>query len=140
MSAPAGATRRAGPHSVGIHRRLPIVTPPGLTGLAGWVNRPKMHAPRRCLLVVLLPALGAGGLVARAHATAPASNAHAVLIAQAEVSMDQAVKMVEQRFKARVVRAEAQRADGRTVYVLRLLNDSGHVWTVRVDAASGEIL
>jgi len=99
-----------------------------------------MYAPRHCLLVVLLPALAAGGLAARADATAPASDTHAILVAQAGVSMDQAVKMVEQRFKARVVRAEAQREDGRTVYVLRLLNDSGHVWTVRVDAASGEIL
>ena len=54
--------------------------------------------------------------------------------------MDQAVKMAEQRFKARVVRAEAQQNEGRTVYVLRMLNDSGRVWTVRVDASSGAVL
>lgn len=54
--------------------------------------------------------------------------------------MDQAVKMAEQRFKARVVRAEAQQNEGRTVYVLRMLNDSGRVWTVRVDASSGTVL
>ena len=53
--------------------------------------------------------------------------------------MDQAVKMVEQRFRARVVKAESQRDGARTVYVLRLLNDSGRVWTVRVDAMSGAI-
>jgi uncharacterized membrane protein YkoI len=56
------------------------------------------------------------------------------------VSMDQAVKMAEHRFKARVVRAESQVSDGRTVYVLRLLNDSGRVWTVRVDASNGMVL
>ncbi|HET9389659.1 MAG TPA: PepSY domain-containing protein [Steroidobacteraceae bacterium] len=56
------------------------------------------------------------------------------------MSMDQAVKMAEQRFKARVVRAEAQQNEGRTVYVLRMLNDSGRVWTVRVDASSGTVL
>lgn len=56
------------------------------------------------------------------------------------LSMDQAVKMAERRFKARVVRAEAQEEAGRKIYVLRMLNDSGRVWTVRVDAATGEVL
>jgi uncharacterized membrane protein YkoI len=60
-------------------------------------------------------------------------------MAQSSVSMDQAVKMVEQRFGARVVKAESRRDGARTVYVLRLLNESGRVWTVRVDAASGAI-
>jgi uncharacterized membrane protein YkoI len=54
--------------------------------------------------------------------------------------MDQAVKMAEQRFKARVVRAEAQHDGVRTIYVLKMLNEAGHVWTVRVDAANGVIL
>ncbi len=99
-----------------------------------------MVAPRLPLLAVLLPALGAGSLAVRAHATIPLPEARVIQLAEAGVSMDQAVKMVEQRFKARVVRAETQHEDGRTIYVLRLLNDSGHVWTVRVDAASGVIL
>ena len=68
----------------------------------------------------------------------PAAPAQASM-AQTSVSMDQAVKMVEQRFRARVVKAESQREGERTVYVLRLLNESGRVWTVRVDAASGAI-
>ncbi|MDB6090249.1 MAG: hypothetical protein JWN85_3033 [Gammaproteobacteria bacterium] len=54
--------------------------------------------------------------------------------------MDQAVKMAEQRFKARVVRAEAQQDGGNTIYVLRMLNESGHVWVVRVDASNGAVL
>ncbi|MBS0364811.1 MAG: PepSY domain-containing protein [Proteobacteria bacterium] len=57
--------------------------------------------------------------------------------AAAGLSMDQAVKAAEQRYHARVVKAEPQNDGGRTVYVLRLLNESGKVWTVRVDAASG---
>ena len=48
--------------------------------------------------------------------------------------------MAEQRFKARVVRAEAQHDGSHTVYVLRMLNESGHVWTVRVDASNGAVL
>jgi len=63
-----------------------------------------------------------------------------LVLAVARVSMEQAVKMAEQRFKAKVVRAEAQQSGGRTVYVLRMLNESGHVWTVRVDAANGAVL
>jgi uncharacterized membrane protein YkoI len=63
-----------------------------------------------------------------------------IVVAAAGISMEQAVKMAEQRFKARVVRAEAQHDDGHTVYVLRMLNESGRVWTVRVDASSGAVL
>jgi len=48
--------------------------------------------------------------------------------------------MAEQRFKARVVRAESEQNAGHTVYVLRMLNESGRVWTVRVDAANGAVL
>jgi uncharacterized membrane protein YkoI len=66
--------------------------------------------------------------------------AEPVVVVTPGVSMDQAVKMAEQRFKARVVRAETQRDGARTIYVLKLLNDAGHVWTVRVDAANGVIL
>jgi hypothetical protein len=56
------------------------------------------------------------------------------------LSIDQAVEMVEQRFNARVIRAESRDEGGRTVYVLKLLNDSGRVWIVRVDAASGSVM
>jgi Peptidase propeptide and YPEB domain len=56
------------------------------------------------------------------------------------MSMDQAVRMAEQRFKARVVRAESQQSGNHTIYVLRMLNESGRVWTVRVDASSGAVL
>jgi len=63
-----------------------------------------------------------------------------MVIAAASVSMEQAVKMAEQRYKAKVVRAETQHNDGRTVYILRLLNESGRVWTVRVDATNGSVL
>jgi uncharacterized membrane protein YkoI len=72
-----------------------------------------------------------------AGAAAIAAAAPATAAAPAQMSMDQAVKMAEQRYQARVVKAEAQRNGAHTVYVLRLLNDSGKVWTVHVDAASG---
>lgn len=48
--------------------------------------------------------------------------------------------MTEVRYHARVVKAEAQHDNGHVIYVLRLLNEAGRVWTVRVDAASGAVL
>jgi uncharacterized membrane protein YkoI len=95
-----------------------------------------MNGWRAALLILCLPVVGAS---AAAVAAAPAEPAGRTVVARAAVSMDQAVKMVEERFQARVVKAEAQKGDGRTVYVLRLLNDSGKVWTVRVDAADGSV-
>jgi peptidase YpeB-like protein len=56
------------------------------------------------------------------------------------MTIDQAVEMVERRFNARVIRAEARDEGGRTVYVLRLLNDSSRVWVVKVDAATGSVM
>lgn len=96
-----------------------------------------MNAWRATLLFFLwLPPVGAALPAASATAVEPAGG---TLVASAAVSMDQAVKMVEQRFHVRVVKAEAHKDNGRTVYVLRLLNDSGKVWTVRVEAADGSV-
>lgn len=62
------------------------------------------------------------------------------LCASAALTMDQAVKTVEKRYHSRVIKAQAEKDAGRTVYVLRLLNESGQVRTVRVDASSGVVL
>jgi uncharacterized membrane protein YkoI len=53
------------------------------------------------------------------------------------ITLDRAVAMAEQQYKARVVRASTGEIDGRHVYVLRLLSDQGRVWTVHVDAETG---
>jgi len=82
----------------------------------------------------------ASGLCLEARAAATDAQPQRAIVAASSVSMDQAVKMAEQRFKARVVRAEAQHEGIRTIYILKLLNDAGHVWTVRVDATNGAIL
>ncbi len=54
--------------------------------------------------------------------------------------MDQAVRLAQRRFRARVVRAETETQGDRTIYVLRMLDGTGRVFAVRVDAASGAIL
>jgi uncharacterized membrane protein YkoI len=91
---------------------------------------------------MILAGLASGAAVANRQGLEPASEirAHAETRAQGGMSLDAAVQMVQQRYKARVVRAETRQENGRTVYVLRLLNTDGKVWTVRVDADSGAVL
>ncbi len=95
---------------------------------------------RVIISAVLILGLAAGaGLEARAVVT-PDKAGPPAAVATAGLSMDQAVKMAEQRFRARVVRAEAEHEGVHIVYILKLLNEAGRVWTVRVDAANGAIL
>lgn len=55
------------------------------------------------------------------------------------ISLDEAVRMAEQQYRARVVRTDVQDEDGRKVYVLKLLSEDGRVHTVRIDAATGRM-
>ncbi len=86
------------------------------------------------LAVTIVPAWSSAQSITIVH------NVGAVVLADSRISMEQAVKMAEQKFKARVVRAQSEDEGGKTIYVLRLLNDSGRVWTVRVDAATGSMI
>jgi uncharacterized membrane protein YkoI len=98
----------------------------------------RFSPPALVLAVALVTAITAAVPPVRAE-----ENRHPVTLGStigSTISMDQAVKMAEQRFKARVVRAEAQQNGGGTIYVLRMLNESGHVWVVRVDASNGAVL
>jgi uncharacterized membrane protein YkoI len=100
-----------------------------------------MNLRRFIGLALLLAASGAAGAASDPPSTGPAAREPTkVALAAASVSMDQAVKLAEQRFHARVVKAGTEQDNGHTVYVLRLLNEAGRVWTVRVDAASGTFL
>jgi uncharacterized membrane protein YkoI len=95
---------------------------------------------RSTALIVLCAAAAATGaalVYASVSSTHPA--AAPLVMPRDGMSIDQAVRMVEERYHARVVKAETERDEGRTVYVLRLLNDAGKVWTVRVDSLSGSV-
>ena len=102
-----------------------------------------MKAVRTWVVAAIALVLPASMLVMRAHAT-PATPSQAVILRpplrHASLSLPQAVRMAQHRFKARVVRAETQLQGDRTIYVLRMLDDGGRVFAVRVDAASGSIL
>lgn len=93
-------------------------------------------SPRRFIALSVLLGCGLAGASISSAAPPPAPAAGA----SSAVSLDEAVKIAEQRFHARVVKAETQQGEGRTLYVLRLLDEAGRVWTVRVDAASGAVL
>lgn len=99
-----------------------------------------MRTPRHTSSLLMLLAVAACSAHAGEHeATTRPSDSRRIVVADSGMSLDQAVKMVEKRYKARVVRTETRKEGDRKVYVLRLLNDAGRVWTVRVDAASGSI-
>jgi uncharacterized membrane protein YkoI len=53
------------------------------------------------------------------------------------MSLDEAVRMVESRYRARAVKAETVNNGGKRVHEIRLLNADGKVWKVRVDAETG---
>ncbi|HEY6483626.1 MAG TPA: PepSY domain-containing protein [Steroidobacteraceae bacterium] len=98
---------------------------------------------RRLPRIAWLAALAAVVTIAwlpEASAQTPAQQMRPAAHSAGPMTLDQAVKMAEQRFKARVVRAQSRKDDGHTTYVLRLLNDSGRVWTVRINAANGSVL
>jgi len=55
------------------------------------------------------------------------------------MSLQSAIAMVQSRFDATVVKTDVIDEGGHRVYSLRLLNREGRVWTVRVDAETGQI-
>jgi len=65
----------------------------------------------------------------------------AVMFQSGGISRDQAVAMMQAKYRARVVRAETEQEGGRVVYNIRLMaQDGSRVWSVRVDAATGREL
>jgi uncharacterized membrane protein YkoI len=57
--------------------------------------------------------------------------------AQASISLDQAVKMAQNRYQSKAVKAETVDEGGRRVHRIRLLSAEGMVRTVHVDAQTG---
>lgn len=55
------------------------------------------------------------------------------------VSLDQAVSMAENRYRARAVKAQQSVSGDRIVYHIRLLSGDGKVRTVQVDAQTGQM-
>ena len=99
-----------------------------------------MKAVRASVIAAMALALGAGVLLASAQQPPAASRVAVGRTSPRRVSMAQAVRLAQRHFRARVVRAETRTQGDRTIYVLRMLDDTGRVFAVRVDAVSGAIL
>lgn len=57
----------------------------------------------------------------------------------AAVSLDQAIEMVQSRYRAKVIKADVANDGGKRIYLLRVLSPEGRVFAVRVDAESGRM-
>lgn len=67
-------------------------------------------------------------------------NSPAVDADEVRVSMNDAVTMVQQRFNATAVKTETVRDGDRVIYRIRLVSaDHARVWTVTVDAQTGQV-
>lgn len=100
-----------------------------------------MKAVRICWVAAVALMLGGGAALAGMHEPPPSRTpVRRIAPRPTQVSMYQAVRLAQRRFRAQVVRVETQTEGGRTIYVLRMLDGAGRVFAVRVDAASGAIL
>ncbi len=89
---------------------------------------------RSAAIALTASLLAAAPLLGTARAAQPPPATHA-----AELSLEQAVELVQQRTGARVVRAERTVEGDEVIYRLRLLAADGRVMTVRVHAATGRV-
>jgi len=90
--------------------------------------------------VIVAALLCAAGVSARPQAvvTTPSLIPPSRLL-QTGMSLDQAAAMVQAKYRAQVMRANTVQEDGRIVHYIRLMSvDRSRVWTVRVDAATGQ--
>jgi uncharacterized membrane protein YkoI len=117
-------------------------------------ERPRLRQSHRAVTVLLAAtavfaaaagvapdaaAAGRGGPVDSAG-TAVLLDSSGDLALKSDLSLDEAIDRAQKRYRARVVRAEQVEQGGRVVYVLRLLSDDdGRVFTIRVDARSGDM-
>jgi len=58
---------------------------------------------------------------------------------EAGISLDAAVARAQNRYRAKAVKADVSNEGGRRIYYIRLLSREGRVWTVRVDATTGQM-
>jgi uncharacterized membrane protein YkoI len=99
-----------------------------------------MPSSRFTLAILAALALSVGVASPAADARDGRTVVGNIVLADGGISLNQAISMVERRFKARVVRSDVRQEGDRKIYVLRLLDDAGNAQVVRVDAASGAIL
>lgn len=93
---------------------------------------------RRTLLAALLLPAAPGALAAqdrRDH-----ERARAALEAGQIRPLAELLAVVERRYRGRVIEADLERDDGQWLYEFKILPPNGRVFTVELDAASGDFL
>jgi uncharacterized membrane protein YkoI len=91
------------------------------------------------LLSVIATANGASRSAYNADLWNKATISPPTMLQGGGVSLDQAVAMLRVKYNARVMRANTVEEGGRAVHYIRLMSaDRSRVWTVRVDAATGQ--
>jgi len=99
------------------------------------------HGMRRRFGPLITTLLALAGISPAAPATDVGRSAAVDTLLHAlqrrSISLDEAVAMVQDRYNAKVVKAETVEQRGHLVHRIRLLSADGRVWTVNVDAASG---
>ncbi len=91
---------------------------------------------RGCRLLCAAALLGANGLCA-ASPQSPVPPPPPPSRTDHELSRQEAVAMVQNRYGARVVRTDIAEEQGHRLYVFRLLSNASKVWIVRIDARTG---
>jgi Peptidase propeptide and YPEB domain len=99
---------------------------------------------RRLMISMAVCVLASAGAQAARNASAQPSlsrPAPAIVLAEGgDASRDRVIQEAQKRYNAKVVRVTEATVAGRRAYELRLLSDQGRVWTVRIDAESGQEL
>ena len=84
-----------------------------------------------------------GGVLSARAATLPRTEMRMAVSAleSKSLSLDEAVAMVEAKYKARALRSNTVEEEGRKIHYIRLITaDRSRVFTVRIDAATGREL
>jgi len=102
------------------------------------MQRPLIRSKASVALIVFASLAGTGMSTAE-PLRSPSPAAQFETLQRRAMSLDEAVALVQSRYDAKVVKAETVQQRGREVHRIRLLSPDGRVWTVSVDAASGEI-
>lgn len=115
---------------------------PGVSGVTSaatfrMTSQPTAHEAQPRAPYAGQPATVEGGLAA--VQMEPRADNLSWRLAFGALTLDQAVRMAQARYGARVVRADTERNGDRVYYRLRLLSSDGRVFSVRVDAQTGEM-
>jgi uncharacterized membrane protein YkoI len=98
-----------------------------------------MHFRFSMLALISLLMIAAGTPVADAQSLIDKRTSSERQADRPRVSLDQAVSMAESRYRAKAVKAQQSVSGDRLVYQIRLLSGDGKVWTVQVDAQTGQM-